>query len=311
MKKGVDKTAIGPAGRSRIGSVISQRNRSTLGGFLLFVGPIFLIYTFSFTIPFISAIYYSFTKWGGLLGTETWTGLDNYIKIFTKDPEFFESIKKTAIFVFWNCTLTNIIAMLFAIVLSRTSKKNNISKTLLFLPNMISFIVTGFTWQFLLSRVMKQAYEMTNFSLFGINFLGDPNVVIYSCVLVSLWAGIGYIMIIYISALQGIDQSHIEAATMDGCNAWQLFWKIKLPEMMPTVTVGIFINISGSVKVYDLIYSLTQGGPAGASELVMLNVYNEAFSKYNYGYANAKAIVITLIIMAITFLQLKLTKERN
>lgn len=279
--------------------------------FLLFVGPILAIYTFSFTIPFIQGIYYSFTQWSGIRGTEAWSGLTNYIRLFTQDPGFFDSLARTFKFVFWNCTLTNILAMLFALALTKKNKRNNFSQTVLFLPNMVSLIVTGFIWQFLLSRVAAQAYDATGFHLFGINYLGDPKIVIYSCVLVSLWAGIGYIMIIYIAALQGINQSHIEAATVDGCNPWQLFWKIKLPEMLPTVTVGVFINISGSIKIYDLIYSLTKGGPGIASELVMLNIYTEAFQRQNAGYANTKAMIVTLIIFVITLLQLRLTRERS
>jgi raffinose/stachyose/melibiose transport system permease protein len=258
----------------------------------------------------IGGMYYSFTDWSGIFGTQIFNGLDNYKKIF-QDAAFFNSLKITAIFVFWNCLLTNILAMLFAIVLSDNSKRNNISKMILFTPNVISLVVTGFIWQFLLSRVFNQIYDQSGISLFGISFLGSPDIVIYSCVLVSLWAGIGYIMVIYIAALQGVDQSHVEAAIIDGCGTWRLFWQVKLPEILPTVSVGLFINISGSIKVYDLIYALTQGGPGGSSELVMLNIYNEAFERQNAGYANTKAMIVTAIIILITLLQLKLTKKRK
>jgi len=155
--------------------------RLSIKYFMIFVGPIFLIYTFSFIVPFLGGIYYSFTEWSGIFGTESWNGLDNYKKLF-HDTKFFDSLKKTMIFVFWNCLFTNIFAMLFAVVLSRKSRKNDMSQMMLFMPNVISLVVTGFIWQFLLSRVAFQTYEMTGFSFFGINFLGDPKIVIYSCV---------------------------------------------------------------------------------------------------------------------------------
>ncbi len=294
-------------------SVNRRKNMNTsftVKNFMLFVGPIFLIYTFSFVVPLLGGIYYSFTDWSGIFGTEIWNGLDNYKKLF-HDIKFYDSLKRTMTFVFWNCLFTNILAMLFAVVLSRKSLKNDTSQMMLFMPNVISLVVTGFIWQFLLSRVAIQTYDMTGLSFFGINFLGDPRIVIYSCVLVSLWAGIGYIMVIYIAALQGVDQSHIEAAIVDGCGSWKLFWMVKLPEIMPIVSVGIFINISGSIKVYDLIFALTQGGPGVASELVMLNIYNEAFHKQNAGYADTKAMFVTVFIMILTLLQIRLTREKE
>lgn len=292
-------------------AMAGRRYRHQWISMLIFVGPIFCIYTFCFTFSLVGGIYYSFTNWSGVTGTEVWIGFKNYVRIFAQDQAFMESMKRTAIFVFWNCLFTNVIAMVFAVLLEDSTKLNNGSRMMIFMPNVISLIVTGFIWQFLLSRVMPQMYASTGWSIFGMNLLGDPKLVIYGCVLVSLWSGIGYIMVIYISALQGIDGTLIDAGRVDGCSSWKIFWKIKMPEMMSTVSVGIFLNIAGSIKIFDLIWSLTKGGPGNASEVVMINVYREAFERRNAGYANAKAVVLTGIIIAITLLQLKLTKQKE
>jgi raffinose/stachyose/melibiose transport system permease protein len=278
---------------------------------IFFLGPMFIVFTFVFTLPLIMGIVYSFTNWSGISGVYSFNGIENYIRMFKTDSQFIKSLWVTGKFVFWNCLLTNIFAMLFAVLLTKDKKSNVFTRTALFLPNMISLVVVGFIWRFLLKGIGQQAYELTGSSLFSVDILGNPQLVVYALVLVSFWAGVGYIMIIYIAAIKSVDKNVLEAGQIDGCNKVDLFFKVTLPSMISTVSVGIFINIAGSIKIFDMVWSLTNGGPGGASEVAMVNVYREAFERQNFGYANAKSIVLTLIIIVITAIQLKITERKD
>jgi len=286
-------------------------NKETIFDCMFFLGPMFIIFTVVFTVPLIMGIVYSFTNWSGISGVYAFTGIENYIRMFKNDSRFIESLIVTGKFVFWNCLLTNVFAMFFAVILTKDKKSNIFTRTSLFLPNMISLVVVGFIWRFLLTGIGKQAYELTGSSLFSIDILGNPKLVVAALVLVSFWAGVGYIMIIYIAAIKSVDKNVLEAGQIDGCNKVNLFFRVTLPSMISTVSVGIFINISGSIKIFDMVWSLTNGGPGGASEVAMVNVYREAFERQNFGYANAKSIVLTLIIIIITAIQLKITERKD
>ena len=182
---------------------------------------------------------------------------------------------------------------------------------MIFMPYMISMVVCGFVWRFMFTNIAENVAEVTGFEFINQSWLGDPKIVIYSIVIVSTWWIAGYIMTIYIAGILSIDTSLIEAGDIDGCNAWQSFFRVKLPLMMPVVTVGVFLSISYSLKIFDTIYSLTGGGPGKASEVVMLNLYRDAFVYNRYGYGTAKAIILTLIIVIITFIQMRITSAKG
>lgn len=300
---------------NKIRASLKQRkkrlNKESIFDCIFFLGPMFIIFTIVFTLPLILGIIYSFTNWSGISGVCSFTGVENYIRMFKSDSQFIKSLLITGKFVFWNCLLTNIFAMFFAVLLTKDKRSNIFTRTSLFLPNMISLVVIGFIWRFLLTGIGKQAYELTGNSLFSIDILGNPKLVVYALVLVSFWAGVGYIMIIYIASIKSVDKSILEAGEIDGCNKVNLFFRVTLPSMMNTVSIGIFINIAGSIKIFDMVWSLTNGGPGGASEVAMVNVYREAFERQNFGYANAKSIILTLIIIIITAIQLKITERKD
>lgn len=306
------KKPIKASGDSGVRAFLSRHKRNgTMFEWLWFVGPIFVIYTMLFTVPFVQGIYYSFTDWNGLNPVVNFVGLANYKRLFLQDTIFHDSLKITANFAVWNVFLTNVVAMLFAVALTSKFKFNNMFRAAIFLPNMISMVVGGFIWLFMFTKISPAFYDMTNLAIFGRSWLGVGENVIFSIVIVSLWQGVGYIMTIYIAGLQGIDDSLIEAASIDGATGWQAFWRIKLPVMLPTITVGAFINIAGSLKIFDTVISLTGGGPGRASEMAMINIYREAFVNNNMAYGAAKATLLTLIIIIVAVLQFKFTANRE
>lgn len=278
---------------------------------LSFIGPVFIIYTLLFAFPFLQGLYYSFTQWNGIDPRPTLVGLRNFIEMFTRDEYFLPSLNRTFFIAFINVFFTNVLAMLFALALTNRFKLNNFWRAAIFMPNVISMVVSGFIWKFMFTQIAENMAQVTGIEAINQSWLGDPDIVAFSIVIVSVWWGLGYIMTIYIAGLQGIDNSIIEAAEIDGCNSWQMFFRIKLPSMLPVVTIGVFLNVSGSLKIFDTIYSLTGGGPGKASEVAMLNIYREAFVYGRLGYGNAKAVVLTIIIIAITVVQMKLTSGKE
>ncbi|MBS3970413.1 MAG: sugar ABC transporter permease, partial [Clostridia bacterium] len=224
---------------------------------------------------------------------------------------FMDSINRTFYIALINVFLTNVLAMTFAIALTSSFKLNNLFRAVIFLPNVISMVISGFIWQFMFTRISTSAYKATGLELFNVSWLGDTQNVIYAIVIVSLWQGLGYIMTIYIAGLMGVDESLVEAAEIDGASGWQVFFRIKLPVMLPVITVGAFLNIAGSLKIFDIIYSLTGGGPGRASEVAMLNIYREAFVFNRFGYGTAKAVILSIIIILITIIQLRITSRKE
>ena len=278
--------------------------------FLIFVGPALFLFTLFFTVPLVQGIYYSFTNWNAV-GVPNFVGLRNYTKLIFEDTQFHQSLKITFYIAAFNVVFTNILAMLFAIGLTTKFKLNNLLRGIIFLPNMISLAIAGFIWRFMFTKVSSTIYQTTHIPVFGISWIGDSSYVLLAIVIVSLWQGLGYILTIYIAGILSIDDSIIEAASIDGANGWQSFFKIKLPLMLPIVAVGAFLNLSGSLKIFDVVFSLTSGGPGNSSEVAMLNIYREAFIYNKFGYGSAKAVILSLIIIIITFTQLKITSSKE
>ena len=279
---------------------------------LLFIGPIFIVFTILFIVPFVQGIYYAFTDWDAINPNMKFVGLSNFIKIFTVDSTFLPAMGRTMFFVTLNFFGVNVLAMLFAIALTNKFRINNIIRSAIFLPNVISMVIAGFIWQFMYLKVFPQVGEsVPALGFLDQNWLSNPSLVMISVVIVSVWQGTGYIMTIYIAGLQGLDESQIEAARLDGANGWQMFWKVKLPGVLPAVAVGAFMNVAGSFKIFDIVYSLTSGGPGHSSEVAMLELYREAYVSKNFGYACAKAVILALVIIIVTICQMYVTSEKK
>ncbi len=291
--------------------LLSKENRKHIWDILLFLGPSFLLYSLFFTIPLIQGVYYSLTDWNGVSEQVNFVGLSNYIGIFTNDEGFLNAMQITIYIAMFSVLLTNFLAMLFAIALTTDKKINSFFRTVIFLPNVISMVISGFIWKFMFSQIFMNIYKTTGVEFFNNDWLGDARLVIYAVIIVTLWQGIGYVMIIYIAALLSFDLSVVEASLIDGASKVQCFFKIKLPLMLPTVLVGVFLTVSGSLKVFDTVYPLTGGGPGRASEVAMLNIYREAYVFNHPNFACAKAVLLSILIIAITIVQLKFSSNRE
>lgn len=290
---------------------MSKRKATQLAQQLIFVGPAALFFAVIVAVPFILGLYYSFTSWNGIAKHTDWVGLRNYVHIFTKDPSFLHSFWFTAKFTILSLVLTNVLGFALAYVLTKKLLTRNVLRTVFFIPHVIGGLLLGFIWQFIFVRGFESIGQSTGWSFFNLPWLGTESTAFWSIVIVFVWQNAGYLMVIYISALNNVPKSLIEAARVDGANRLQTLKNVVVPMVMPAVTVCLFLSISWSFKLFDLNLSLTKGGPFKATESVALNIYNEAYTLSRYGMGSAKAIIFFIIVGMISIIQVWATKRKE
>ena len=279
--------------------------------YMAFVGPALLFFILIQIIPFFMGIYYSFTSWNGVSSTIEWVGLDNYVKIFTGDEKFFNSFLFTTKFMFAAVIISNLIGFTLALLLNAALKTKNILRTVFFIPNVIGGLLLGFIWQFIFVKGFASIGNLTDISFFKLPWLGDEATAFWGIVIVFAWQISGYMMVIYIAALQGVDTSLLEAAKIDGASNWSVLTKIIVPLIIPAFTICFFLTISMAFKIFDLNLSLTGGGPFNSTESVAINIYQEAFMNNRYGLGTAKSILFFLIVAVFTTFQVLYTKKKE
>ena len=234
-----------------------------------------------------------------------WVGLGNYIKVF-QDAQFWSSLTFTASFTVVSTILINVLAFAVALALTRGILGTNVFRTVYFMPNLIGGIVLGYIWNILINCVLSIAGQ----PLLALNNkAGYWGMIILMC-----WQQIGYMMIIYIAGLQSIPGSLIEAARIDGATGWQTLIKVKIPNVMPSITICMFLTLTNSFKLFDQNLSLTGGEPAKASQMLALNIYDTFYARSGAqwkGIGQAKAVVFFLAVVVIALIQLRLTRSKE
>lgn len=284
---------------------------SQFGQQLFFVGPAVLFFTIITIIPFLMGMYYSFTDWNGVSGDVSWVGIANFKAIFTNDSDFWSSFWFTVRFTVLGVILTNVVGFFLAYLLTKPLKTRNVLRTIFFMPNVIGGLLLGFIWQFIFIKGFATLGDMTGWSFFNLPWLGDATTGFWAIVMVFVWQSSGYLMVIYIASLSNVSKEVLEAAEIDGASRMQVLRNIVVPLIMPAVTIGLFLAISWSFKMFDLNLSLTKGGPFKATESVAMNIYNEAFLNNRYGLGTAKALLFFLIVAIITVIQVRVTKSKE
>lgn len=281
------------------------------GWYILFTLPLLFIFTTVVIIPFIIGTGYSFFSWDGLpLNPKIFVGMNNYIKLFS-DARFLSSAGHTVQFTVLAVVLINLLGLGFALIVTTKLKVRNIARTMLFMPYLIGGLILGYIWKFILGETFAMIGEQTGLTGIFFNWLLQPNSALIALVVVTTWQMAGYIMIIYITGIQAIPEEVVEAAEVDGAGFWQMLLKIKFPLIMPSFTICLFMTLSGCFKIFDVNLSLTGGGPYNSTEMFAMNIYNEIFSRNNYGYGQAKAIIFLIIVAIITLIQVNVTKKKE
>ena len=270
----------------------------------IFVLPTLLAFTIGFIIPFFEGLYLSFCQFTTVKNAK-WVGISNYQRVFT-DESFLHSFGFTVKYAVVAIVLINVIALCFALLLTRNIKGTNIFRTVFFMPNLIGGIVLGYIWQILINCIL---------SLVGQPLLAlNSQAGYWGIIILTAWQQIGYMMIIYIAGLQNVPDDLIEAAQIDGATQWETFWQVKLPMIMSSITVCVFLTLTNSFKLFDQNLALTAGEPNHLTEMLALNIYQTFYARAGLqwkGLGQAKAVLFCLLVVVISFLQLKATRSKE
>lgn len=280
-------------------------------GLLLYCLPALIVYVAFKLFPAISGMYYSLTNWNGLKKTYAFVGLSNFLELLT-DRYFWNSMWFTFKYVVVIVIVANVVALTLAVAIESRRRGKGLFRTLFYMPNMISMVIGGYMWMFVFTKVLYYLADNWGWSFLDHSWIGDPKYSFLAIIIVAAWGAVGYLMIIYMAALQGVPANLKEAASIDGANAWQNFWKIVFPLISHAITICVFWSLNSGFQVFDVIYTLTGGGPGRATQSVAINIYEEAFrGNIRYGYATAKSTVLFIVVLIVTAIQLKITGRRE
>ena len=272
--------------------------------FPIFVLPTLAAFTIGFIVPFIEGIYLSFCKFT-TVNNAKWVGISNYVTAL-KDESFMYSFWFTVAFTVVSTITINLLAFAVALVLTRSIKGTNFFRTVFFMPNLIGGIVLGYIWNILINCVLSIVEK----PLLGLNTPAGY----WGLIILMAWQQVGYMMIIYIAGLQSVSPDLLEAAAIDGANSWQTLIKIKLPMVMSSVTICLFLTLTNSFKLFDQNLSLTGGEPNHATEMLALNIYNTFYARSGpqwKGIGQAKAVIFFVVVVIIALVQLKATSSKE
>jgi len=270
----------------------------------IFVLPTLIAFIIGFIVPFGQGLYLSFCKFTTVNNAE-WVGLTNYKAALT-DASFGRSFVFTVLFAAVSILTINIIAFGLAVLLTQKIKGTNIFRTVFFMPNLIGGIVLGYIWQILINCVLTLVEK----PLLALNSTAGY----WGLIILMCWQQIGYMMIIYIAGLQNVPDSLIEAAEIDGANKWQALLRVKIPMVMSSITVCVFLTLTNSFKLFDQNLALTGGDPNHSTEMMALNIYQTFYARAGAlwkGYGQAKAVIFCILVISIALFQLKATRSKE
>ena len=271
---------------------------------VIFILPTLAAFIIGFIVPFVEGLYLSFCKFT-TVGNATWVGLANYRAAIT-DTSFQRAFGFTVLFAVVSILSINILAFALAVLLTQKLRGTNVFRTVFFLPNLIGGIVLGYIWQILINCVMTILEQ----PLLALNATAGY----WGLIILMGWQQIGYMMIIYIAGLQNVPDSLIEAAEIDGANRLQTLFKIKIPMVMSSVTICIFLTLTNSFKLFDQNLALTGGDPNHMTDMMALNIYNTFYARSGMqwkGYGQAKAVIFCALVIFISLFQLRATRSRE
>ena len=269
--------------------------------FPIFVLPTLIAFSFAFIIPFVMGVYLSFCKFKTITNAQ-FVGLENYIKIFA-DKDFVNAFGFTLKFSVVSIITINVFAFILALALTRKIKGTNLFRTVFFMPNLIGGIILGYIWQQMINAVLLK-YETT--------LVANPTYGFWGLVILMNWQMIGYMMIIYVAGLQNVPTDLIEAAQIDGATSLQTLFKVKIPMVMPSITICLFITVSNSFKLFDQNLALTAGAPSKKTAMLALDIYNTFYGRNGYeGVGQAKAVLFFIVVAVIALGQLVLTRRKE
>lgn len=280
---------------------------------ILFVLPAMSIYILFFILPMINGIYYSTTDWNGMSKVKHFVGIKNYIAIFN-DAVTLRAIKNTLIYTIVVTFFSIIIGLILSLMLEKRSKINTIYRTIFFMPAVLSPVVSAFIWKYMYSPesgVINSILKVLKLNFLVNDWLGNHKLALISVMIVPLWQFCGNVMVVFLAGLMNIPIEYYEAAAIDGMTYIQRLKYITLPLLRPAMVFNVVISTIGSLKTFDFIFILTNGGPGFFTEVLTLRVYNFTLYTSKFGYGTAVAMILTMLVVIFSLTELKLLTRNS
>lgn len=287
-----------------------KKGKAYWGYYALFVGPLMVSYILFFIIPVIQGIGYSFYNWNGISVAKEYIGFKNYINLLS-DKDYWGTLGFTFKYAVFSIILTNVIALLMALWVNSKLRTALVARVCFFLPNVLSAVIIGMMWRFIFNQAGGNLAKITGIEILGTKILASTDTAWIAILIVSLWTGCGYNMIIYVAGLVSIDRTYYESAAIDGASKFKSFFYITLPLMMPSITVTLFNTTASAFRMFDLNLSLTNGGPGKVTTGMALDVYHTAFTENRMGYAQAKSVILLVIVVLVVAIQMQFTRKKE
>lgn len=262
-----------------------------------FVVPALLLFAFVVLVPSARGVYYAFTDWDGLSPDFAWVGVGNFVEM-VNDPDAMQALWHTLVIAVAITVIQNGIGLLLALGVNSAIRSRNVLRVLLFAPAVITPIVTAYLWRNLLGPdgAVNSLLGAVGLDSWRQNWLGDPDLALWSVVAVIVWQFAGYSMVIFLAGLQSVPREIYEAAAIDGAGAVRRFWSVIRPLLAPAFTVNLMLSIIGGIKLFDQVFALTGGGPGHATDTLSTLIYKDAFTLGEFGYSIALAVVLTIVV---------------
>ena len=263
-----------------------------------FLAPAIVVFGALFILPTVISLFFSMTVWD--LKTWRFVGLENFINFFS-EYSLRIGIQNTFIYAIFTCGLKVVIGMIFAVILTSQIRTKNLVRSIVFFPNLISTVAVGIIFKALMhpsKGLFNEILGMAGIS--GVNWLGDRGTALYSVIAVDVWKGVGVATVIYIAGISAISKDYYEAASLDGATGWQQFWKITVPLCRSSMNSVIILAFIGGMRTFDLIWSMTGGGPGFATDTMASVIYKQYAAGF-YGMSTAGNVIMFVIIAVIAF----------
>lgn len=289
--------------------------KSSIGRYFpIFVLPTLVAFSMFFLIPFLMGIGLSFFKFTTVAdmwqSSENFVGIKNYVTAFTTDNDFINALGFSSMFTLVSIVTVNVFAFILALLLTKEIKGVSVFRSVFFMPNLIGGIVLGYIWKLLINAILAKLNSMGLTE--GSNITSDAAYGFFGLTVLTNWQLIGYMMIIYIAGLQNIPSDLIEAAQIDGASPLRVLFTIKIPMVMPSITICMFLTLANTFKMFDQNLSLTGGGPEKQTQMLALDIFKTFFDRDGWqGVGQAKAVVFFIIVALIAFIQLKITNKKE
>lgn len=283
------------------------KNKKTI---ILALLPALLIFCVIVIMPIMRSFFYGFYKWNGL-GAPIYVGLQNFADILS-DKVFWLAFRNNLFIVFASVLGQIPIGLIIAIVLNKKLKSSSFFRTIFFLPMILSTVVVGLLWSTIFNAqvgILNQLLTNLGLEKLGRDWLGDPKIAMYTISVVIIWQFVGFYMIIFLAALQNIPAEIIEAADIDGAGELHKLFKITIPMIWDSIMAAVVLCIAGGMRTFDLVFVMTKGGPAHATELMATYMYNKTFEVYKYGYGSAVSLIIFVISLSFILISRKVMNK--